>query len=189
MKITVLLLALVLPANAQPAGDKPAETRVFTVNNGVDPKLHAEVLQLVELSGVREKLEAQKQALVEEGRKKMAEKCPKCAPEFGNEWAKRMLARLRTEDFIHVYVSAYEKYFTREDIAELIAIKKKAKAHEQAVATPRLREKMQSVMPSLMGDIVGGCTKVGAELGSKVGGEIEKEHPEYFKEAYASPQH
>ena len=190
MKLTVLLFALVLSANAQSAGDKPAETRVFTVNiNGVDPKLHADVLQLMELSATREKFEAQKKTFVEEGRKKLVEKCPKCSPEFGNEWAKRMLAGMKTEEFMNVYVSAYEKHLTQEDVTELIEFQQKTNAHEQVVASPRLREKLQSVMPALMGDIMGGCVKLGAELGGKVGAEIEKEHPEYLKNVHSAPQH
>jgi hypothetical protein len=65
----------------------------------------------------------------------------------------------------------------------------KSNAHGPVVVTPRLREKLQSVMPSLMGDVMGGCVKVGAELGGKVGQEIGKEHPEYLKTAGAAPRH
>jgi hypothetical protein len=64
MKTALLLLTLILSANAQIAGDKAAERRVFNldIDNNVDPNRHAEVLQLLELSGVREKLEAQKRS-------------------------------------------------------------------------------------------------------------------------------
>jgi hypothetical protein len=189
MKITMLVLALVLSANAQSAGNKPAETRVFTLGIGpADTKFHGDVVRLMELSGAREKLEAQKKTMVEDGRKEMIEKCPKCAPEFANEWAKRMLQRFDPEAFINVYVSAYEKYLSQEDVTELIAIQKKTKAHEPVQATPRLREKLQSVMPSLMGDITGGCVKIGAELGGQVGREIAQEHPEYLKNANSAPR-
>jgi len=184
MKITLLLFALVLAANAQTAGEKPAESRVFTLDMGHgDPGLHADVQRFVELSGARQKFAEQKKSMVEAGRKKMMERCPKCAPEFANEWARRMMQRLTADDFINVYVSAYEKYFSREDIAELIAMQEKINAHEPATTSPRLQEKVRSVMPSLMGDITGGCVKVGAEIGGKVGGEIQQEHPEYLKGA------
>jgi hypothetical protein len=184
MKITVLLLALVLAANAQSAGDKPAERRVFTLGiDNVDPIHHAEVMQLLELSGVREKLELQKKSMVEEGRKKLMEKCQKCAPEFGEECARRVFARMRIEDFMNVYARAYEKYLTREDIAELISMQKKTNAHEKVEVTLRLREKLQSVLPSLMGDVMGGCVKLGVEIGGRASDEVAREHPEYIRTA------
>jgi len=183
MKTALLLLTLILSANAQIAGDKAAERRVFNldIDNNVDPNRHAEVLQLLELSGVREKLEAQKRSMVEDGRKKLMEKCTKCAPEFGNEWARLVLARMKTQDFMNVYAKAYEKYLTRDDIAELLAIQKKTKAHEKAETSPRLQEKLRSVLPSLMGDVMGGCVKIGAEIGGKASEEVAREHPEYIR--------
>jgi hypothetical protein len=192
MKVIVVFLALVLSAAAQTVANNSAEPRVLTLDMGaprsVDPKLHADVVQLIELTGAREKLEAQKGAMVEEGSKKIVESCRECTPEFSKEWARRMLVRIRAEDFIDVYVKTYEKYFTQEDVTELIAIQKKTNAHEQVEPTPRLREKLQSVLPSLTGDLYGGCAKVGAELGGKVGQEIASEHPEYIKHSTTASQ-
>ena len=190
MKIKLLALMVAglsmfaLAQDAQPGRGSAASPRLVTLDNntpGVDPQLHKEVLQLIDLSGARRDLEGRKAEMVEEGRKKMMESCPKCAPEFSTAWAKRMLERMNIEDFIDVYAKAYEKYLGRDDVEELIELRKKANAHQAAQPSPRLREKIESVMPAMMGDIMGGCVKIGAELGSKIAEEIATEHPEYVK--------
>ena len=189
IKVLALMLGLSSCALAQgaPANqEKAASPRVITLDTGtanaaVDPKLHSDVMRLIQLSGARQELEGRKKEMVEEGRKKMVESCPKCAPEFSSAWANRMLERMNIEDFIDVYAKAYEKYLNRDDVEELIALKQKASAQQPAQPSPRLREKIQSVMPAMMGDIMGGCVKIGAELGSKIGEEIAAEHPEYVK--------
>ena len=191
MKIKVLALlvavfsSLALAQDAQPRREDAASSRVVALDNGakgVDPQLHKEVLQLIDLSGARQDLEGRKAAMVEEGRKKMVESCPQCAPEFSKTWAERMLERMNLDDFLDVYAKAYEKYLSRDDVEELIDLTKKANSHQPTQPSPRLREKLQSVMPSMMADIMGGCVKIGAELGSKVGEEIATEHPEYVKD-------
>ena len=181
------LSSFALAQRAPADQEKTALPRVLNLDVGtaaspaVDPKLHSDVMRLIELSGARQELDGRKKEMVEEGRKKMVESCPKCAPEFSKAWAKRMLERMNIEDFLDVYARAYEKYLNRDDVEELIDLKEKAAAHQPAQPSPRLREKIQSVMPALMGDIMGGCVKIGAELGSKVGEEIAAEHPEYVK--------
>jgi hypothetical protein len=102
-------------------------------SSNADAKLHDEVLQLIELSGIREEIEARKRPVVEQGKKLMLEKCRQCAPEFADEWARRMRQRLSVDDFVAIYARAYEQYLTQEDVAELIALKTKAQAHEQTV--------------------------------------------------------
>jgi hypothetical protein len=189
MKIKLLALMVAglsmfaLAQGAQPGRGSAASSRVVTLDStsGVDPQLHEEVLQLIDLSGARQDLEGRKAEMVEEGRKKMMEACPKCAPEFSTTWAKRMLERMNIEDFIHVYARAYEKYLGRDDVEELIELRKKALAHAPAQPSPRLRKKIESVMPTMMGDIMGDCVKIGAELGSQIAEEIATEHPEYVK--------
>ena len=59
---------------------------------------------------------------IENGKKKMMEVCPACAPEFGDEWAKRMLARTKVDEFVDVSVRVYEKYFNDADVTEMIAM-------------------------------------------------------------------
>ncbi len=162
--------------SAAPQSEKPAEPTVKP-----DPKLHADVVKLVELTGAKKRLESGFPSMVEDGRKEMMKRCPQCSPEFGEEWSKRMVARLKAEDFLKVFVRAYEKNFTDDEILELIKIQEKNNDSQPVGPSPHLKEKLTTIMPTLMGEIMGGCTQVGAKLGAEIGAEIEKEHPEYTK--------
>jgi hypothetical protein len=181
MKWTLLLLALTVLANAQSPVDKPSETGAGTTAKKVDPKLHADAIRLVEVSGARRRLQDNFKQMVDDGAKQMMEKCQRCTPEFGDEWRKRFLERSNIQDYLDVYVRVYEKYFTDAEIGELIALQKDKGTSKAAEPSPALKEKLTSVMPSLMGDSVGGCAQIGAKLGTEIGSEIEREHPEYMK--------
>jgi hypothetical protein len=167
------------PATAQAA--KPAPQDANSATDKPDPKLHADAAKLVELSGARKSLEKGFAAMTEEGKKRMIEQCPQCSPEFGEEWSKRMLARLKVDDFLEVFVQAYEKSFTDGEILELIKLQEKSNDSQPPAPSPHLKEKVDAVMPTVLSEIMGGCTRVGAKLGAEIGAEIEKEHPEYIK--------
>jgi len=107
--------------------------------------------------------------------------CDKCSPEFGEEWEKRMLERLKVEDFLDVYVRVYETYLTEEDVTDLVAFHKARKDSQDASLPPRLKEKLEPLMPTIMSEIMGDCTRIGAKLGGEVGAEIGKEHPQYLR--------
>lgn len=210
MKTALLMFALVLSANAQSSSGQPAEQkRVFNLDmnqpayspqgmgalptqfssvdsTSMDVGLHADVMQYLDLLGVRQKIAAQKPALLEQARKKMIAQCPRCSVRFINELSKRIAIDMNMDDFIKVYAAVYEKYLTQQDVDELIEIQKKINAHQPpAEVSPQLRDKVRSLLPSIMGDITGGCTKVGAEVGMKAARELEQEHPEFASQAGA----
>jgi hypothetical protein len=93
IRISAIVLALLLTASAQGPAEKPKEQKP-TVVDSVDAKFHANVLKLVESSGIKQQFQANFAKTLEMGKKNMMEACPTCAPEFGEEWAKRMAARL-----------------------------------------------------------------------------------------------
>jgi hypothetical protein len=185
MFYTILILFLAFVANAQSPGDKRPQQDPPTAKQ-IDPKLHADAIKLVEVTGAKQRLQGGLTENVAKGKTQMMETCPKCAPAFADEWEKRMLERIRVNDFLDVYVRVYEKYFTDEEITELIALQSSHKDSQTVEPSPALKQKLASVMPSLMGEAIGGCSQIGAKLGAEVGAEIEKEHPEYVK-AKASP--
>jgi hypothetical protein len=210
MKTALLMFALVLSANAQSNSGQPAEQqRVFNLDmnqpayspqgmgalptqfsavdsTSTDPGLHTDVMQYLELLGVRQKIAAQKPTFIEQARKKMIAQCPRCSVRFIDELAKRIASDMNMDDFIKVYAAVYEKYLTQPDVDELIEVQKKINAHQPpGEVSPQLRDKVRSLLPSIMGDITGGCTKVGAELGMKAARELEQEHPEFAKQAGA----
>ena len=179
MKCTVLLLALALSASAQSPTDKPSDGET-AVAKKVDPKLHADAVKLVEVSGAKKHLQDNFEKMVDDGAKAMMDKCQGCAPEFGKEWKKRFLDRTNINDYLDVYVRAYEKYFTDAEINELIALQKDTS--KTAVPSPALKEKLTAVIPDLVADTISDCGKIGAKLGAQIGAEIEREHPEYVKQ-------
>jgi hypothetical protein len=65
MKSAVLVLALALSANAQSPVDKPSESET-TVAKKVDPKLHADAVKLVEVSGAKQHLQDNLEKMVDE---------------------------------------------------------------------------------------------------------------------------
>jgi hypothetical protein len=183
MKHFLLILALTLSANAQAPIGKAAEPRDPVVASKVDSKLHADTIKLVEISGIRQRIQGNLKQMVADGKKQMMEKCQACSPEFADVWEKRMIERTNIQDYLDVFVSVYEKYFTDEEINELIDLQTKKNSSATASPSPSLKEKLSSIMPSVMGDSIGGCAKVGAKLGGEVGAEIEREHPEYVRSA------
>jgi len=176
MKCSVLLVALALSVYAQSPVEKLSaqdETKK------VDPKLHADAIKLVEVSGAKQRLQDNLEKMVDEAQQMMMDKCPRCTPEFGKEWKRRFLERTNVNDYLDVYVRVYEKYFTDAEISELIALKKDTS--KTASPSPALKEKLSAVMPALTGDAIGDCGKIGAKLGAEIGSEVEREHPEYMK--------
>src|SRR5580700_8933879 len=116
MRWSLLLLALALSVNAQSPVDKHSEPDEGTIAKKVDPKLHADAVRLVEISGAKQSLQDNFKQLVDDGVKQMMEKCERCTPEFRDEWKKRFLERSNLQDYLDVYVRVYEKYFTDAEI-------------------------------------------------------------------------
>jgi hypothetical protein len=192
-----LFLAVFLASLSQPAqtpthptgpAEKPTAQDARPSAEKPDAKLHADTVKLVELSGARKRIEDGFPSMTEEGEKQMMLHCSQCSPEFGEEWSKRMLARLNADDFLEVFIQAYEKSFTDDEILELIKLQLTSNTSPLPDPSPHLKEKVAAVMPTVLSDIMGGCTRVGAKLGGEIGAEIEKEHPEYIKPRPEKPQ-
>jgi hypothetical protein len=147
----------------------------------VNPKLHADVLTLVELEDTKARMQAGITPALESGKAEIAKSCPNCKPVFAEEWYTRMQARIKVDDFVAVAVRAYEKYFNDAEVKELIAYGRAKKANQNPEISAALQQKLSDVMPSLGSDIMSGCTQISARLGALVGEEIGKEHPEYLK--------
>ena len=78
MKWILVILALVLSATAQSPAAKPSEPGDSTIEKKVDPKLHADAIKLVEVSGAKLHLQDNFKQMVDEGAKQMMEKCSRC---------------------------------------------------------------------------------------------------------------
>jgi len=180
MKVATLLAIAVL-ASAQGRADSPQTTVAEDSPQVVDPKLHADVTKLVELTGIRAAMQNNLKQLVDQGKARMRQLCTGCDPAYSDEWAKRMLARLNIDDFIAVYVRVYEKYFNDDEVEQLIAAQNQIRKSQRPTLSDELKQKMAAQMVTIQSEIIGGTTQLGAKLGGEIGKEIELEHPEYFK--------
>lgn len=191
MKLALVIVCVALPIGAQevvslPAGtprpgaanyrpvpaDAPAATQ--------DPNLHANVLTLIQLTGDRARLQTALPKLLSEGRAKMLKAYPSVSPAFGEEWERRMAARISADDFLNVTASVYEKHFTSDEIQQLVVMFKAKQENKPVKAPEALQRKLTAEMPAILSEIAGGTTQVAVKLGSQIGGEIAKEHPEYL---------
>ncbi len=172
MKV-LLGVVLALPLLAQSPAQQSEPTSDLAAER------HRKAVELVELSGGRARLQAAIPDMVEQGKAEMRKQCPDCRPEFLTEWAKRMAARFKADDFVNVAARAYEKRFTNDELSEFVAAAASQKTEKPLAPSAYLQKKLADLLPAIMGEIVGGCTEVGAKLGAEVGAEILKEHPEY----------
>jgi Txe/YoeB family toxin of Txe-Axe toxin-antitoxin module len=184
MKLLLSLFIAVAPAIAQQAA-AGSEPKKDPPADAAAAKLRTDVLKILEMDGTRQSLRERLTAMIPAGKAKMKESCEKCAPEFSEEWARRMEARFNLDDVLEIYVRAYVKYLNKEDVQRMFTLLEAVKKDPQnVVVPPELKTKLASVLPSLQSEILGGTTQYGAKLGAEIGMEIEKEHPEYTKAMY-----
>jgi hypothetical protein len=188
MKFVILLAAVVLVNAQEPAPKSPSTPTAESSQPAVDARLHQDVLKLIELTGVRAALQNGTAQGIGEGKVRVMQACNGCAPEFGDEWAKRMLARTKIDDYVDVYVRVYEKYFNDDEIRQLIVSQNEARNSQPQTISDALKQKLTAQFPSVQSEIIGGTAQVGSKLGGEIGAEIQKEHPEYFKQPASPPK-
>jgi uncharacterized protein YktA (UPF0223 family) len=178
LKTLIVSLSFVLSAAAQQAS--PART----TDDGpavVATETHENAVKLIELMGIRQKLDANIDKMVQQGTEKLRQEFPNFPPAFSEEWGKRMKARLKVEDFVNIVVKVYEKHYTNDDLVELIKAQKEVNESKTPAISPRLQEKVSKVSTLAMSEIMGGFTQLGAQLGGEIGKEIATEHPDWVK--------
>ena len=191
MKLAVVIACVALPIGAQEVVSLPVGTPRPDASNyrpvpadapaaTQDPNLHANVLTLIQLTGDRGRLETALPKLLSEGRAKMLKAYPNISPAFGQEWERRMAARISVDEFLEVTASVYEKHFTSDQIQQLIAMFKAKQEGKPVTAPEALQQKLTAEMPAILSEIAEGTTQVAVKLGSQIGREIAKEHPEYL---------
>jgi hypothetical protein len=97
MRFLSFLMVVALSAAAQQAS-MPVGPVKTVVENSANSKLHEDVLTLIAVDGTKTRLQNSFKQQIENGKKQMMQACPRCTPDFGEEWAKRMLDRLQVED-------------------------------------------------------------------------------------------
>jgi hypothetical protein len=186
LAILVSVLAIGAAASAQqptptttPATPAPAQTEV-------DPRLHADVLKLLELVDLRSKMiEAQKNEMPA-AKEKMLQIAPGMSDEFFNEWSRRMLADPQIDLYIDAIAAVYEKHFNAEEIEEMIKGRQDVIESKTPSFSDALKAKLEKDSVAVQSEIMGACAQIGSKHGGEIGQQIVKEHPEWVKETSAT---
>lgn len=188
-KVVLMVVALSIPA----LGQHPARTRANAAPPATTPasdadrqKLHESAMKFMEASDTRQRLEKSLDKLLEDGKQSMMLKNPGLAPQFGDEWLKRMRQRVILDQFVITTAEVYEKYFTSVELDELTWEQLAFKKGAVYPLTPKLAEKLKTNSGRIQQDINQATSLIGGRLGSEVGKEIETEHPEWITKLNAS---
>ena len=161
-------------------------------NNGapqvVDKNLHEKAKELVDLMGVRQRMQDNLDKSLQEGKENVQRQHPGWDPAFSEEWLKRMRARTNIDDYVDVVIRVYEKHINTEEIEALIVAQRDLNESKAPSLAPALKGKLSAMAVTLQSEIMGGCTEVGAKLGGEIGKEISAEHPEWVKEPKPTEQ-
>ncbi len=139
-------------------------------------------MKLIELMGIRQKLDANIDKMVQQGTEKLTQEFPNFSPAFSEEWGKRMKARLKVEDFVNIVVMVYEKHYTNDDLVELIKAQKELNIEP---FSPALRAALD-VAPRDERDH-GGIYPTWRSTWGEIGKEIATEHPDWVKAESSAP--
>jgi hypothetical protein len=148
-----------------------------------DPELHQAVLKLLAAMGTREQMKEGIAQSIPESKAKFKEAAPGVTPEFLDEWARRMQADSSVDAYFAAITAVYEKHFTLSEVRELTQMQQDVNDGKKPVASEALKAKLSKDGTDISAEVVSECGDVGAKLGGRIAGEIEKEHPEWVKDA------
>jgi hypothetical protein len=147
----------------------------------IDPAKEAAIRKLIEITGARKTVEKVMAGMTENMKPMLAKMLPP------GEYQERLItlffekfqSKLKIEDMLDISVSAYDKYFSKEDIDGLA----------QFYQTP-LGKKVMTVLPQLLLETQTAGMKMGEEVGRQSMMEVLAEHPDLMKamEAAAAPK-
>jgi len=184
LKLALMIVSLSVAAlGQQPArtGAKAAKVPPAAPADSADrQKLHESSMNFMQASEARQRLEKSLDKLLEDGRQSMMQKNPGLAPEFGDEWLKRMRQRVSLDQFVITTAQVYEKYFTSVELDQLTWEQLAFKKGAIYPLPPQLADKLKSSSSHIQQDINQATSSIGGRLGAEVGKEIEKEHPEWI---------
>jgi hypothetical protein len=182
MRSTELILILALaaaPALAQQPDPAPGVARSVAVPQNEPSPLRQSALKFLEACDARQRLEQNLDKLLDDGKQALMKRDPLLNPKFADEWVKRMRQRINLDEFVDATAAVYEKYYTREELDQMMQAqlaKKQAKAYP---IPAQLAEKMKFNSAQIQTDINTATSNLGSRLSIMVGEQIEKDHPEW----------
>lgn len=173
-----LALALLLPAlisaQVQPnAASKPAPGQSAAAP-AVDPALAADIRRLLDDAGVMQLIRQQVDQMMQPTIALMKQN-PNLSPQFVDETMRRTREKLVGSDVEEMAIEAYAKFFTRDDIQQMIAYQ------ESPVG-----RKARQVSPQMLAELGAKVQAFGERVGREAAAQVIQEHPEYVKQAQSS---
>jgi TonB family protein len=172
-------MALLLPAlvffvtaaqqpSTAPAQDGQPPATVHVVAN-VDPVLQADLRRLFEDLGVDKLLSKQVDQAIDI-MTTMLKSDARLTPEFTDEFVRRTKAGLLDGRVQDMTMQEYAKFFTHEELQQMIAYRESPVARKAAELAPRM-----------MTDISAQVVEIVQELGKQTALDVARQHPEYLK--------
>lgn len=151
-------------AHFQDAAAKPAQK--------IDPAKDAAIHKLFEVQGTRKAMQEVIAGMTAGMKPTLVRSLPPgdYQEKLIDLFLQKFQANLKVDDLIDVAIPVYDKYFSKEDIAGLIAFSQ----------TP-LGQKMNSVLPKVIIETQTAAVGIGEELGRRSMLEVLAEHPDLAK--------
>ena len=152
------------PAGSQDAAAKPAPK--------IAPEKDAAIRKLFEIQGTRKAMQEVIAGITANMKPTLSNALPPgdYRDKLIDLFFERFRSRLKVDDLIEISVPVYDKYFSTEDLAGLIAF----------YQTP-LGQKVNSVLPKVLIETQTAAAGIGEELGRRSMMEVLAEHPELAK--------
>jgi uncharacterized protein len=172
MKVLVTIVMLFIVAMAGPA---VAQTKAPPASQNsqpaIDPQKEQLIRHLLDLMHVQKAMNDMMGPMLDQFTKSFqAEQMPdESMKKLSTLMNQKMTEKMRTADFMEVYVAVYDKYYATDEIKGLIAF------YESPVG-----QKSVDVQSSLSVDLLGRLMPTVMQMSKDVESEVRKEHPELF---------
>ena len=130
---------------------------------------------------LQDAVNADQQLIARGGKQALVKRNPLINPQFVDEWAKRMRARVNLDEFVDATARVYERYYTSDELDQLTQVQLAMKRSKLYSLPPDLAQKLKTDAPKIQNDINAATSTIGSRLSIAVGQEIEKEHPDWVK--------
>src|ERR1700757_2221418 len=155
--LVALFVAIALPVVLHPApvnkDSAPAPSKAAGPVTSIPADPNAEKQQLenalkfLAASDARPRLEQSLDGLLEEGKKAMLQRNPGLDPKFGDEWVKRMRARVKPDDFVEITAKVYATYYTSDELAQMTQAQLALKNSTIFSVSPEFSQKIKTNGP------------------------------------------
>lgn len=142
--------------------------------------------ELIDLMGVGKRFDADRNRSMTEAKQRLLRDYPILTPAFVNEWGRRVMEGMNTDDYATIAANVYASHFSDDELAQLVRGQKNLNAGKPIGLPLTLRQKLERELPTMAGEIAGGYAQTGAKLGAEVAEQVAKEHPDWLRRPTAT---